>query len=351
MILNNILENFGERVTVSTWFSFVGYIESVLDEIKLAKGQERYDDLTFIQNELANGYLLNNGKGLFSRLIAAELLSYFAIEHGPLDNYFQQLAFSDDEADLFVIDSLVNHLSAATDQQIVQDKEFGEPVYFLQDYRKIILHRFMDIFSRRTLRFRKEALQKLDYFATRTLPGLLPGDCVFRRQTTNWLGNPIRDFGHAGIYVGCINPAADVKNCENHMVIHAVKDKPACQLTHLSDFCNPDGKPEQFWGAYQIDITPSERKELVEKAYSLVNKGTYSFFGGYKNERRGETFRCDGFVEYCYESIRHSQSPLSYRGGLFEDDSWQTMNPMALRSCLTKKILSNIEPCCSSNVA
>jgi len=164
-----------------------------------------------------------------------------------------------------------------------------------------------------------------------------PGDCVFREQTPMWrLKNPMRDFGHVGIYLGMENSVADPSDLDNHKIIHVINDSPACQQTSLNDFIHYKGNKLNFWGFYSVSLSTHERSSIISKAKSYLNKCVYSFFQDYKNP---PNFRCDGFVEHCYEAVGASIPPLTYRGGLFEDDLWKTMNPSALRNCFTRKIV------------
>jgi hypothetical protein len=348
MNLENLLNQYNDRVAGTQWFPFVGFIESFhaeLDTVSSSDADRR--QLEIARERLQFQYLLNRDMHLFPRLIAAELLSLLIVDIRQLESAFTSLLERTQQRDhdKVVAISLSAHLMASTSTTTDIDTVLGPR-------NRDLVHQFFSLTRQRSQALGLQAPQPQsppNMNSIRSLAGLLPGDCLFRRQSRPWYGNPFRDFGHAGMYIGCIDPTADVGDCEKHVVIHVISDTPACQQTTLHGFCNPDGGPEQFWGAYQADLTSGERSALVTAAYSLVGDCTYSFTNGYKNSA-GKSFRCDGFVEHCYETCRPSQSPLSYRGGLFENDSWKTMNPQALRNCLTRKMASDLAPCCVSQV-
>ena len=163
------------------------------------------------------------------------------------------------------------------------------------------------------------------------------GDAIFREQDPSLLKimpNPMRNFGHAGIYLGCPK-GLDPNQAANHEVIHVINANPACQQQTLVDFCKPKGQTLNFWGFYSASLTSTERSTLINKAQSLVGGSIYNF-RHYKTPSTAY-FRCDGFVEYLYEHITPSIDPLHYRLGLFEDDDWKTINPAALRNCFSNK--------------
>lgn len=351
MNLKYLLDQYDIRVGGPEWFPFVGFIDSFQAELHgVSDSNADRNELLNAQEILLYKYLVNREHKLFPRLIAAELLSLLAIDERALGRVIRDMLErtqqrSDD--DYFVVASLAAHLMSTIDEPTNLDAIFGPRNR----------NGALEMFSLTEKKERALAARDLlpmpprlpDLHSIRTLEGMLPGDCLFRRQTRPEYGNPFRDFGHAGLYIGCIDPTADAGSCLNHIVIHVVSDKPACQLTTLHNFCNPGGIAEQFWGAYQADLTDSERSNLIATAFSFVNSCTYSFTNGYKN-RSGKSFRCDGFVEYCYENSSPSISPLSYRSGLFEDDGWKTMNPKAMRNCFIRKIASDHAPCCNSRV-
>lgn len=349
MKLQQLIGQYNDRVVGPDWYPFVGYMDSIYAELnqKSTIEADRHE-LLGAQEKLQYGYLIDRDRTLFQRLIAAELLSQLAIDMSVLEQGVSILldsAQQEQNDDYLVAASLAAHLVHAIDTQpkiesIVgfMRKESERKIFELRERIVIALLRRRPILA---------APDPPDIRTARTMSGLLPGDCLFRRQSRPWYGNPFRDFGHAGLYIGCVDPTDDVSDCSNHVVIHVISDKPACRLTTLHEFCNPDGTSEQFWGAYQADLTSAERSKVIATAYSFVNDCTYSFTGGYKNDT-GKSFRCDGFVEHCYESATPSILPLSYRGGLFEGDNWKVMNPKALRNCLVKKVASDLAPCCNS---
>lgn len=349
MKLQHLIDQYNDRVVGPDWYPFIGYLDSIYSELRKKSTLETdRRELMDAQEKLQYGYMGNRERPLFQRLIAAELLSQLAIDIPALDRSVSDLlerALQEQADDYLVAASLSAHLMLDMDTQYGDNNLVG-------NMRNVSERQVLDLGKRIVFALSRQrpplmAPTPPDIRSIRTMAGMLPGDCLFRRQSRPWYGNPFRDFGHAGLYIGCINPEDDVSDCSNHIVIHVVSGNPACQITTLHEFCNPSGEPEQFWGAYQADLTNVERSKVIATAYSFVNGCTYSFTRGYKNIS-GKSFRCDGFVEHCYESATLSISPLSYRGGLFEDDNWVTMNPKALRNCLVRKIASDLSPCCNS---
>jgi len=179
-----------------------------------------------------------------------------------------------------------------------------------------------------------------DHFEAFPNSNILPGDAIFREQEHKALGiipNPMREFGHAGIYLGCPKgQGLDVNEPANHQIIHVIDTSPACKLQNLVEFCKPKNTKLDFWGFYQADLTPQERSNLISLARTFPGSVIYNFTSKYKTAT-GIYFRCDGFVEYLHEAILPTLNPLQYRQGLFEDDRWQTLNPAALRNCFIKR--------------
>lgn len=349
MRLEHLLNQYNDRVAGPHWYPFVGFVDLIHSELGESTTSVKDNrELTSAQEKLQYGYLENVGSNLFQRLVAAELLGLLTIDIALLERSIASLLRSEREDDDQVVAALVAHLMFAIEFPSLISRAVRE------GRRSGFIQRTQDLCKGINLTLAKRSLTATAPTAPslqtiRTFQGMLPGDCLFRRQSRPWYGNPFRDFGHAGIYVGCADPSLDVSDCSNHIVIHVVSAKPACQMTNLQEFCNPDGSPEQFWGAYQADLSSVEREAVLQTAYAFVNGSTYAFTKGYKNSV-GKSFRCDGFVEHCYESALPAGSPLSYRGGLFEGDDWETMNPKALRSCLIRKVAADIAPCCSSKI-
>lgn len=347
MNLQKFLNEFGERVAGPEWFPFVGFVDSIHAELDtMTPSDEDRRQLMIAQESLQYGYLENRQRDLFSRLIAAELLVLLVIDLLRLEDSVTRLlerAQAPQDDDYIVASSLAGHLISAVGTSTVdvvvgrRNREIASRMFSLVE------NKGAELMSRAQLQPAPPIPPALS--SIKTLPQMLPGDCLFRRQTKPWSGNPFRDFGHTGLYIGCIDPALDPNDCANHVVVHVVSDKPACQKTTLQGFCNPKGVAEPFWGAYQVDLTDPERTALIAEAFSFVNQCSYSFTKGYKNSA-GKTFRCDGFVEHCHEISKPSHLPLSYRGGLCEDENWKTLNPRAMTNSLVRKIASDIRPCC-----
>ncbi len=341
MELQSLLARYEERVQGPNWLPFAGYVDEFLAELATAVSIEVDQKvLGEAQRVLQADYLENRNRPLFQRLVAAELIAVAVTFPKRLRSVVDLLDREGQVTpdDVSVVASLSAHLLSPVAETI--------GTHLLPFTQEVVTEIRFALARHLERRYQSGTpLSPPQFEAIRTLPGLLPGDCVFRRQTKPWYGNPFQDFGHAGIYVGCIDPAVDANDCSNHQVIHVVRATPACQITSLTEFCVPQGKREQFWGAYQVHLSNSARNRLLQEAFSLVGRCAYSFTHGYKNPT-GQSFRCDGFVEHCYEVARSGRSPLSYRGGLCEEDDWKTLNPRMLRSCLTKKIADTIAPCC-----
>jgi len=73
---------------------------------------------------------------------------------------------------------------------------------------------------------------------------------------------------------------------------------------------------------------------VVSTAHNLLGLCRYGVFGAHYKNPFNLFFRCDGLVEHCYESIIPTPSQVQHRGGLFEDDTWKSLSPAALRNCL-----------------
>lgn len=354
MNLQPLLAEFDSRTSGPLWYPVAGYVDEIYSELGAASNTaEDRSKLLDAQHLLQERCFGEASRTLFPRLIASELLALVAIDPGDLHNaisrFMERNGFSED--DQAVAMSLAAHLMLDPRSDSIIDTPYEGDSFFRargMDMLPWKLDLGIEIKARLSKRYKPTAAPLAPQMGSiRTLTGLLPGDCIFRRQTRPWTGNPFRDFGHVGLYIGCTDSALDPTKCSNHAVVHVVSATPACLLQTLQDFCNPHGKPETFWGAYEADLTNSERQTLITTAYGLVGSCTYSFTHGYKNIG-GKSFRCDGFVEYCYESAKPAASPLSYRGGLYEDDSWKRMHPHGLRNSLVRKVATDIWPCCDS---
>ena len=177
-----------------------------------------------------------------------------------------------------------------------------------------------------------------------------PGDVLFRNLNLKGF----KSFGHTGIYIG---PDPDtneneVANLDAHRVVEMepwignfwipgilINRRQHCVISTVGGF-KAHGC---FWGAYSADISPDEpltsleRQEIVRTALSLVGKCRYGVLGqAYKN-KHARQFRCDGFIEHCFESLTPMARRLKHREGLFEGDTYLTMSPNSLRNCLFEK--------------
>jgi len=166
------------------------------------------------------------------------------------------------------------------------------------------------------------------------VPKLLPGDCLFRELNPP-LGNfskAIRDLGHTGIYVGLFSPDADPTDSNNHLVVE-MTPQHGCHVTTVDQF----RQQTSFWGFYSIGLDPTRRHTLTALALGYVGRCRYGVsITGYKNPV-ALSFRCDGLVEHCHESLPLGLPLPPHKWGLFEDDQWNTITPAALRNCFFEK--------------
>lgn len=354
MELIKLLNQYKERIDSDggRWNALVDYIDCIHAELdKITSADVGVGQLKEAESVLTNFMMNSQGNlSLFGRVIAAELLGILTQDVDKLVSVVMQGATVRKDDDNIVFASLAANLTCTIDLPVKINETLGaNKTRAAKEILNLINWKALSTTFSDTSSFSlPDTLPRLQ--SIKTIKKLRPGDCLFRRQSGSWFGNPVRDFGHAGLYIGCINPELDASDCSNHMVIHVVSDNPACQMTSLREFCNPDGEAEEFWGAYQIDLSDSERNRLIQTAFSYVNKCVYSFTTGYKNSS-GQSFRCDGFVEHCYETTLNGSTiqPWSYREGLFEKDTWKTMSPTSLRNCLTRKVLFGISGCCDPN--
>lgn len=158
--------------------------------------------------------------------------------------------------------------------------------------------------------------------------GLRSGDVVFRKMNIPVV-RILGTFGHAGVYVG--------RRGEEHVVAEMQMNARGgeCRIVTLADFKKAAGA-QGYWGGYSVDLDDSQRSEVVRTALSYVGVATYGFVS-YKDPSAAR-FRCDGLPEHCYEMLRPPPQRLAHRGGLFEEDRWNTMSPASLRNCMFNKI-------------
>ena len=177
---------------------------------------------------------------------------------------------------------------------------------------------------------------------SRGVTDALPGDVLFRDLSLIWC----QSFGHAALYLGPDPQKGDGQDLDDHLIVEmepwigGLINLPInCVKGTVGGFKAHGG----FWGAYAADISPLDplplqtRKQLVQIALSYVGQCTYGVaFSAYKNPK-GRSFRCDGLIEHCFESLQPMAPRLNHRGGLFEDDNFATLSPNSLRSCLFEK--------------
>jgi len=158
------------------------------------------------------------------------------------------------------------------------------------------------------------------------------GDLVFRAMSA--VG--IRDFGHAGIYIGSLVGSDAGSDAHQYVVeMQATLTGGLCQVVDLASF-KGTASSAGYWGAYSVDLNAHQRSLVVAHALSYVGVAKYGFWN-YKDPFSPK-FRCDGLAEFVYELLgTHLPASIAYRGGLFEDDKWNTMSPASLRNCLFRK--------------
>lgn len=163
--------------------------------------------------------------------------------------------------------------------------------------------------------------------------GLSSGDVVFREMHVPFV-KILRTFGHAGVYVGT---SKSHPTSGQHVVVEMQMDRRGgeCRIVTLNEFRKAGGV-NGYWGGYSADLKPSERYLVVATALSYVGVAKYGFIN--HKDPNAAKFRCDGLAEHCYESIQPLPQRLQHRGGLFEDDRWNTMSPASLRNCMFTKV-------------
>lgn len=346
MNLIQLIESFEERVVQDKWSAFVAYAEEFDTAVEELQNNESRDEVAGVLKKASQmmvyEQMLNSERLPFARIVSTEFIQLLSPDYALLEDAVQQL-FSDHE------NEVAYRTAASLAASLMETAQ--EPLAFnvlgIGEVNKLFTSfiNLYESFGRHTSKPQENIVKvrmHINLQKYRTIQGLQPGDCIFRRQSPG-IFNPFRDFGHAGIYLGCDDPDADINDCASHKIVHVVSEKVACQLVTLKEFCEPNGKKESFWGAYQVNLTSSERERVVSNALSGVGQFTYKFIGkGYKGPL---TYRCDGFVECCYENAAINTPPMSYRGGLFENDNWKTLNPSALRNCLTTKVADTLLCC------
>lgn len=135
---------------------------------------------------------------------------------------------------------------------------------------------------------------------------------------------------YVGIYLGCpVGPWVDINDWNEHWIIEMTTRN--CEKNTVANFKSHG----TFWGFYAAHLTDVQREGLLGLADSFIGICTYARASNCKNVP-GLQFRCDGFVEYCHETVGVSPPLPAHRGGgLFEDDSWRSLTPAALRNCLS----------------
>ncbi len=370
MELDEIARGLPAQLETGSWWQVMGFLDAAVEAIDAAvREQPEGAAVDAAANDIAQKLVLNAEQPASYRGIAAELLGRFLVEpRTPVVQTLEQLsdrgfsvrpwarpdsgAGQDDASVNFVLGRKI--ASAAYGRTLEQRRDALDLPNMSASANDERLTAFWwehfalpgELFSAdRNLNLlapgANVVVPRLADIGTHW--GLTPGDVLFRRQTkTFW--NPFRDFGHAAIYVGMLDRGADPLDCRNHAIIQVMNAAPACELASLHDLCHPGGHPEQFWGGYHVDMPAGERQKLLDVAFKLVGTSTYHFTKGYKNPG-AFTYRCDGFVEHCFEAIGSSTPPLAHRGGLFEEDTYLRLNPVALRSCLPVRVVQHLGGC------
>lgn len=167
-------------------------------------------------------------------------------------------------------------------------------------------------------------------------PTYLPGDLLFRDlNVPKYLrfGPRFQHFGHAAIYLG--PPSYDRSApLPDHEIIEMTR--AGCVISDLSSFMSGG-----FWGAYTVDPDDKQRIAIVTEALSYVGVAAYRLFGANYKNHTGRMFRCDGFVEHCYENLGQLgmlPPSLAHRDGLFEDDTYFNLCPAGLRNATFRKL-------------
>ena len=346
MTPDDVRRGFEDPRVSASWPAFVDFVGELEDDLERARRDGDYDLLSAFVREFFS--IIRDFEVLFPRLVSCELVAV-SKDQSAFGQSFETagaLSFSDDRDR----ERIVQHLVAAmivllSDQQSESRPPTTDQLVSLErDLQSSLGPNFLWVSALLAGCLKQSgptppAAAGLAQDGYEPIPGtsIQAGDAIFREQDPSLLKimpNPMRKFGHAGIYLGCPK-GSDPNQAANHEVIHVINANPACQQQTLVDFCKPKGQTLTFWGFYSASLTPTERSSLITKAQSLVGGSVYSF-RHYKTPSTAY-FRCDGFVEYLYEHIKPSIDPLRYRLGLFEDDDWKTINPSALRNCFADK--------------
>lgn len=365
MSLEGLLAELEQRVMTPSWYQLLVYADEVMDALQGEYQNDPGGVADFYIQSLI-GQVINRDRRPFARYIAAELVSFvdswgsWNVSQGNLGGAIR--SDLNNEAGILIYRRLVSSFISIQMRTSTYREERGGRLSAVQFRDLDELESWINEYSRRDsegVRLYQDLFSDLFRVVTQAnlapdqpddmldryyVPpdmvraGVQPGDCVFREMGP-WgpVGNPLNDFGHVGMYLGMDNLNADPHDPANHKIIQVDNSKPACQEATLHDFLHHKGKRLQFWGFYSVDLKPHERSGVISKARSYLGTGVYAFFKHYKSP---PNFRCDGYVEHCYESVGATVQPLNYRGGLFEDDLWKTMNPSALRNCFTNKIVA-----------
>ncbi len=241
--------------------------------------------------------------------------------------------------------------------------DMGAPHYLLQIFGKVfdndsLMSRYVaecvetgeapEQFGAKFMAIADDYLDAADGIDPDRITNAKPGDVLFRDLSLKGC----RQFGHSAIYLG---PGPDNDHADDlgtHCIVEMepwmgrglipgilINRRQNCVISTVRDFKAHGG----FWGAYAADVTPcqpltrNERRQIVQKALSYVGRCRYGTVANTYKNHNARQFRCDGFVEHCYESIQPMAPRLKHREGLFEVDTFATLSPNSLRSCLFEK--------------
>ena len=145
------------------------------------------------------------------------------------------------------------------------------------------------------------------------------GDVIFRDFAA-----PVLTYmqDHTGIYYK-YDGSGDVSNMSNHQIIHMQPNSlGGWTMSNMENFKSTDDGSPEYRGAYYLprvdDNSDVTRMAIISCA--LEQEGAdYIWWDGYKDPEN-DAFRCDGFVEYCYEIALGDDWEPGDNGGIVPDD-------------------------------
>jgi len=135
-------------------------------------------------------------------------------------------------------------------------------------------------------------------------------------------------FGHAGLYIDW-DPDRYPEDRTSHTIIDAITEgRDSVVIRNFRDFCSGG----RFWSVrkWRYSFSADLRRKITDKASQIALDGArYNFFFGYKQPLgKDPSFRCDGLVEYCYETALGDPWWPGFNGGIVINDTWLTMAPL-----------------------